>query len=177
MATASDRLAERRRQARRIILTAVVAALAVTAFPGAALAQTGNQRFVSVTAGHPGGARTVVAAGVINGVGTEVIESNPPGIVTLRWIFPDGTLFVTGSYTFDVHVDPRTCLRTVALAGTWEITGGTGRFEGATGSGTFSGSNRILGTRAADGSCGPPPVVVAQVFGFNGVVTLDDNAG
>ncbi len=160
---------------KRLVLTATVASLALLAFPGLAMAQaSGNQRFVVVAAGPPPPARVVFAVGPVSGVGTEVIESNPPGIATLRWIFPQGTLFVTATYASEVDIDPQTCLRTVILDGTWQITGGTGEYEGATGGGTFSGTNRSLGTRTPEGGCGPPAIVVAQVFQMVGNVELGD---
>ena len=150
-----------------VIVTAFLGAL-----PSAALAQTEiNQRFRVVSAGPPGAHRTVIANGVITGVGSEVITSNPPGEVTLVWTFPEGTLFVTGTYTFTNVLDPRTCRRTITLTGTWEITGGTGELAGATGGGDFSGTNRILLQRSS-GSCVPPPVVLVQMFNFTGNVTL-----
>ncbi len=159
---------------RRMVLAAVVlASVAVAAFPGAAhAAVAGPQRFVVVSAGAPGAARTVYAAGVMNAVGTETILSNPAGVATLRWTFPEGTLHVTGHYSFQSHLDPQTCLRTITLNGTWQITSGTGRFAGASGGGTFSGTNRILLTRTGEGACVPPPVFLAQVFDFNGTVML-----
>ncbi len=160
-----------------VATVASVASLALLAFPGSAMAQTGgSQRFVVVAAGRPPVARMVFAAGPISGVGTEVIESNPPGVATLRWVFPQGTLFVTTTYASEIEIDPQTCLRTVTLEGTWQITGGTGEFEGATGGGTLSGTNRSWGTRTPEGGCGPPAIVVAQVFQLEGNVELSGQA-
>jgi hypothetical protein len=149
-----------------------LAAAFLVGLPEAALAQTTiNQRFHVISAGPPGAKRLVVANGVISGVGTEVIESNPPGAATLRWTFPEGTLFVTTTYTFENVLNPQTCHRTVTLTGTWEITGGTGEFSGAIGGGEFSGTNRIHLTRTPDG-CAPPPTFLRQVFSFTGDVSL-----
>ena len=162
----------RGRRARRAVLACTVAVAFLIGLPDAALAQTKtDQRFHVISAGPPGAKRIVVANGVISGVGTEVIESNPPGAATLRWTFPDGTLFVTTNYTFTNVLDPRTCHRTVTLKGTWEITGGTGAFAAATGSGEFSGTNRIHLSRTADG-CAPPPTFLRQVFTFTGEASL-----
>lgn len=162
----------RTRRARRAALAVMVAAAFLVGLPDGALAQTTTtQRFHVISAGPLGAKRTVVATGVISGVGTEVIESNPPGVATLRWTFPEGTLFVTTSYTFENVLDPQTCLRTVTLTGTWQITGGTGAYSDATGGGEFSGTNRILLTRTEDG-CAPPPIFLRQVFTFTGDVSL-----
>ena len=176
MTSVEGRAASRRRPMRRALAAGVVMAALIAALPGPALGQTqNNQRFKVVSAGPPGAARTVIATGVITGVGSEVITSNPvsgtAGAVTLRWTFPEGTLFVTGTYSFTNVLDPRSCRRTITLRGTWEITGGTGEFAGATGSGDFSGTNRIVLQRS-NGSCVPPPVVLVQVFHFTGNVSL-----
>ena len=163
---------DRGRRVRKTMVAVTVAAVALVSLPGAAFGQTPiNQRFRVVSAGPPGAARTVIANGVITGVGTEVITSNPPGVATVTWTFPEGTLSVTLTYAFTNVLNPRTCLRTITLNGTWEITGGTGDFTGATGSGAFSGTNRILLNRAS-GSCVPPPIVLVQVFNMTGNVTL-----
>ncbi len=166
----------RRGRVRRAMAAVAVATAVVAALPGAALAQTQtNQWFRVVSAGPPGAHRTVIANGVITGVGSEVITSNPPGVVTLMWTFPEGTLSVTGTYTFTNVLDPRSCRRTITLDGTWQITGGTGEFAGATGGGEFSGTNRILLQRSS-GQCAPPPIVLVQVFSFTGNVTLAEAA-
>lgn len=171
--------AERARQPlvlRMLLLTLTFGAMAMAVGQTPVLAQTvGNQHFTVVSAGPPGAARTVIASGVFNSVGTEVIESNPPGASRVRWIFPEGTVFVTTTYTADIVLDPVTCLRTITLSGTWEVTAGTGVFSGASGSGTFSGPNRILLTRTPEG-CATPPVFLVQLFQFTGHLSLGSEA-
>ncbi len=160
---------------KRSALLVVLAAIVLAFSAGPALAQTQSQEFIVVSAGPPGAARTVIASGVFNSVGTEVITSNPPGSSTMEWVFPEGTLFVTTTYTRDIVMDPVTCLRTITLTGTWQITGGTGQLADATGEGTFSGPNRVLLTRTSEG-CGPPPILLVQVFRFSGHLSLGSAA-
>lgn len=74
-------------------------------------------------------------------------------------------------FTFEGDLDPRTCLRTLSLTGTWVIVGGTGAYAAATGGGDFSGTNRILLSRTGD-ACSPPPVFLAQLFVFTGNVSV-----
>ncbi len=160
------------RRIRRAALAATVLAAGLLGLADAALAQTTtDQRFQVISAGPPGAKRIVVANGVIRGVGTEVITSNPDDAVTLVWTFPEGELFVTATYTIENVLDPRSCIRTLTLTGTWEITGGTGEFSAATGGGEFSGTNRIHLNRTAEG-CAGPPRVLRQVFTFTGDVSL-----
>ncbi len=164
--------ARRGRHLRRVLAAVTVVAAVVGALPSAATGQTQiNQRFRVVSAGPPGAQRTVIANGVITGVGTEVITSNPDNLATVTWTFPQGALSVTIRYSLENTFDPRTCTRRLTLTGTWEITEGTGRFAGATGGGDFSGTNRILLQRSS-GTCVPPPVVLVQVFNFTGNVSL-----
>lgn len=57
-----------------------------------------------------------------------------------------------GSYVTLAH--PDFAAGVITFSGTWEITGGTGRFANATGEGTLSGN----------GSLAPPPSPVAATF-------------
>ena len=170
--TVGSRTGGRGRPVRKALVAVTVVAAFLGALPGPALGQTQtNQRFRVVSAGPPGAQRTVIANGVITGVGTEVITSNPQGVATVTWTFPEGSLSVTINFTFDSTFDPRSCQRRLTLTGTWEITGGTGEFSGATGGGDFSGTNRIV-LRHSSGGCVPPPRVLVQVFNFTGNVSL-----
>ena len=146
-------------------LSVVVASMSVLlALAGPAAADPENQRFIVISAGPPGAPRTVIAAGTFNSIGTEVIESNPPGVSTARWVFPEGTLFVTNTYTSQNQLDPATCVRTITLQGTWQITNATGALAGTTGGGTFYGPNRIFLNRTPGGDCVPPPIFWCRSF-------------
>lgn len=103
---------------------------------------------------------TLVADGVINGIGTLAAESveYQPADLTYREtdlaIVGEGrlTLSITGAFsTWPFTLDPRTCTQHGRLAGRWRITSGGGAFAGATGGGTFSG--RFL-TSAQRGTTG-----------------------
>ena len=153
----------------------VVAAIAgavglATVTSGAAWASTRPARpqtFVLYNAGSTfGGENTVVASGAISGIGTERIltDNSSQGTqeFTSELVFPDGTV------TMDVHgsdtttVDPRTCAGNVTGHVTWTITGGTGAYDGATGSGTGRYTDRFVLQRDANGCKEDAPV--AQVF-------------
>lgn len=153
----------------------VVAAIAgavglATVASGAAWALTrpaGSQTFVLYNSGSTfGGENTVVASGPITGIGTERIlaDNSSQGTqeFTNQLVFPDGTV------TMDVHgsdtttVDPRTCAGNQTGHVTWTITGGTGAYAGATGSGTGRYTDRFVLQRDANGCNEDTPV--AQVF-------------
>ena len=125
----------------------IVGALLLTSVSATASATTSRQHFTVVGIGeedqleHP----RVVAAGVLNGVGTDVVlgdEEDPEtGTLTLRdqFVFPEGSLFVTATGPIHYSFDARTCVRINTFSGKYQITGGTGAYEGATGHGTYFG--------------------------------------
>ncbi|HSV66043.1 MAG TPA: hypothetical protein VLJ59_09100 [Mycobacteriales bacterium] len=113
----------------------------------AVAAPAGNQRFFAVGRVEDP-ALTIVASGVIAGVGSLTAESVELRPVDLTYHETDrvgiggGTLTVSVDGRFDVWpftLDPRSCTRQGSLAGTWTIAASGGDFAGATGGGTFSG--------------------------------------
>lgn len=91
---------------------------------------------------------TVVASGVITGIGSLTAESVDfrPSDNTYRETdliaVGGGTLTVSIDGAFDMWpftLDPRTCTQRGRLAGTWIVTAGGGDLAGATGDGIFSG--------------------------------------
>ncbi len=133
-------------------------ALGLLAWAGPAAADApANQRFTA-TFTSTGGSQPpvrVIASGLINAVGTDVtVTSDGDAGSTEMFVFPgQGTLFVTvtnnpgGSQTFD----PRSCVSRFSGTQTLNITGGTGRFVGA--SGTLMGTERgtFVAQRTAQG--------------------------
>jgi hypothetical protein len=118
------------------------------ALPGTARATpAGAQRFV-LSGRVEAPSLTLVAAGVVNGVGSltaKTVDYRPSdrtyretdvaaiGRGTL-------TLSMTGAFdTWPFALDPRTCTQHGGLAGTWRVTAAGGAYAGATGGGTFSG--------------------------------------
>ena len=151
---------------KRLALSLLVAVVVFIGLPAPAGAQQGNQRFIgtSTVPGAPTG--TVFATGPITGVGTFVFPQGP-GPLPGQLIFDDGTVFVTVIPNPSVtDFNPRTCLTRVGLSGTSQVTGGTERFSGATGSGTYVGRAFVLLARGPGGECDPE---AAPQFSF-GVV-------
>lgn len=141
-------------------LVAAVLFFLPTAADPAVADTSGNQDWVVITT--PGEPTRVVASGVVNGVGTvtDFLTLNPDGTFDNFAIqhFPDGTLLYHGMGTFTLTVDPRTCIGRGDVVGPFVITGGTGAYEGASGSGTALISLIFVFGRNPDGSCvqGPP---------------------
>ncbi len=153
---------------RQMSLALLVAgtALAVSAAPAipAAAATSGRETLSGtiVFAAVPGTTtRTVLssvvrARGVFKGVGrvVEIAQGDPVSQDDL--VFPAGTLHVlstTGSPLSPFVINPHSCLFTGTSQFTLQVTGGTGKFAGATGNLTGTVSGRALLARNADGTC------------------------
>lgn len=102
---------------------------------------------------------TVIATGAIIARGVEeVIEetfNDETGEFTLitSFVFEDGTVFATVEATTSFTFNELSCLGRFTGTGTYDITGGSGDFEGATGDGTVKARGTFVAGRNADGSC------------------------
>ncbi len=153
-------------------------------FAGSAVAESGRQTFV--LSQLPGEDQIrVTAGGPIRGVGIDVVvnevEDHQTGVITAedRFEFSEGSVSVTSGVTVTspFSIDPRTCVGRGEGAVSYQITGGTGRYAGATGSGT--GTFRIVAVlgRNPDRSCSEEPAdEVAHIFivRLTGVATVRD---
>lgn len=171
---------------KRIMVVVLGLACLQLGFAGSAAAESGRQTFV--LSQLPGEDQIrVTAAGPIRGVGVDVVvnevEDEETGVITAedRFEFPEGSVFVTSRVTVmsPFSVDPRTCVGRVDGTASYQITGGTGRYVGATGSGT--GTFRIVAVlgRNPDGSCSEEQEdEVAHIFivRLAGVATVPDGA-
>jgi hypothetical protein len=93
---------------------------------------------------------------VFKGVGrfVEIAQGDPVSQDDL--VFPSGTLHVlstTGGPLSPFVINPHSCLFTGTAEFTYQITGGTGKFAGATGNLTGTISGRALLARNPDGTC------------------------
>ncbi len=132
------------------MLAAVMAALALA---GPALAVSGTQRF-TVLLGDD--VELVIAAGLVHAVGrleTDSHQFDPEDgsvVVLNQFVFDDGTLAVTFRGQAQLESGPN-CVTRTAIDGTFEVTGGTGRYAGATGGGTFTDRGVLVGRRGPEG--------------------------
>lgn len=139
--------------------------LAISAAPAipAAAATTGSETLSGtiVFAATGPATRTVIgsavrARGVFKGVGSfvEVAFGDPVSQDDL--VFPGGTLHVlstTGRPVSPFVINPHSCLFTGTSQFTLQVTGGTGKFSGATGNFTGTISGRALLARNPEGTC------------------------
>ncbi len=161
----------------RAIVSVLIAGMATVSLAGPAPAASGTQRF-TVLLGEE--VEPVIASGPVRGVGTLVTDShqfNPEDgsvLVVTRFVFEEGTLFVTFRGQAQLESVAR-CVTRTAIDGTFEITGGTGRYEGATGGGTFTDRGTLVLRRGAEG-CSEDGVFRA-VIRATGAITFPDAAG
>lgn len=152
-------------------------AFGIFGLAGTASAQAGgNQRFIVFGSGSGGDeSATVIAFGPITGVGT-FEETADPDVV--RFVFDEGSItLAVPSDEESEEFDERTCSGSFTFSGSFEIIGGTGAYEGATGSGRFQGQGRFFGERTLEG-CSEDEDAGFFFFLVNatGNVTLDDQA-
>lgn len=113
---------------------------------------------------------SAIAYGVFTAAGRAKLGSGRVGTIA----FPGGTIKLShhaGKGT--MHVSPKTCLTIVSQPGTYKITGGTGKFAGMTGHGTYQLSFMFIGARAR-GRCSTaaPPVAQQELLRLSGPVHL-----
>ncbi len=119
------------------------------ASPAAAQTQ-GSQRFIVFGGGTGEDVNfTVVAIGPITGFGT-FEETEDPDVI--RFVFPQGTVTLDSPTTDETEeFDERTCTGRFTFTGPFTIVGGTGAFQGASGSGSVQGQGWFIGERTATG--------------------------
>ena len=161
---------------KRAALSLLIAVVVLLGHPAPAFAQQGTQRFIGTSTVPGGNTGTIVATGPITGVGTFVLpEGQGPGPLPGQFNFSEGTLFVTiVPNPPAIDFNPQTCLVLIRTSGTFEVTGGTGRFAGASGAGTFAGRAVVLLARGPQGECQPEaePRFFFAVADNTGNVTL-----
>ena len=148
-----------RRTVKKTMVAVIVAGVTLLGFPGTASAQTtGRQTFILSQVGDQPEA-TVYAAGPIRGVGRDIVVNeefdDEAGTFVSEDVlrFRDGDVFVTftGQAMFDF--DPVRCIGKFSGTATYEITGGTRRYAGASGSGSGTFRGVFVAGRNPDGTC------------------------
>jgi hypothetical protein len=131
---------------------------------------TGTEHFQMTTTSGTASASPLIAYGVFTTPGVD----HESGGATATFVFPGGTVKVRhSSGTGPQSFNPKTCLFQVTLHGTYTLTGGTGKYKGISGHGTYTLA--ILGIGAkSKGACSQtlPPVAWQQQIKASGPVRL-----
>ena len=140
----------------------------------ASAAVSGPQEWIITTrSGRP---PTVIAYGTVHAAGyvTDFLDLQLEAGTFDNYAiqtFPDGTLLYHGQGTARLTVDPSTCVGKGRFVGPFVITGGTGRYAGATGTGTAIGDLGFLFMRTA-GGCSQQPSSVWGVARATGQLSI-----
>ena len=140
-----------------LFTTAGIAVLAVTGAvaAGASTAQSGIEHWTVESTNPVSATATLIAHGPLTVGGTINLQT---GHVKL----PGGTLTLSHHQDWGTQgQNPRTCLATLTSAGTYELAGGTGRYQHVTGHGTYSLTAYAI-VRKVNGKCGTKVVPYAQ---------------
>ena len=139
-----------------LLAAAAIAALATTATAVAATSTPSGIEHWTVESTNPVSATAVlIARGPLTVGGTINLVT---GHVTL----PGGTLRLAHKQSWGTQgQNPRTCLATVTSSGTYQVTGGTGRYKGVHGHGTYSLTAYAL-VNKVKGKCATGVVPYAQ---------------
>ncbi len=144
---------------KRTLVAFVVAGIALVGLPGEALAQaSGRQTFILKQIGDQPEA-TVYATGPIRGVGRDIVVreefDDEAGTFVSEDVlrFRDGDVFVTFTGQAQLEFDPASCIGKFSGTATYEITGGTRRYAGASGSGSGTFRGLFVAGRNPDGTC------------------------
>jgi len=150
------------------VIGAVTGGSAASASPGSPRAVSGTEYVQVMSTSTAGGPASVIARGVFTAAGEAHIGAGRVG----TFAFPGGTITLSHrSGRQAPQVDPRTCLTVISQSGTYQITGGTGRYAGISGYGTYQLSLEFIFARS-QGQCasGRPPVAQQQLLRLTGPV-------
>jgi len=156
-------------------MVAVAGALAATGLTAAsAAAGAGSPAFehfqLVTTCTANNAPSSIIARGVFTAGGVD-----HPGSKVDTVVFPDGTFKIAHSNgTGTPHFNPKTCLNTIVLNGTYRLSGGTGAYAGISGHGIYRLNILIVAARNAAGKCSDklPPTAFQQIIKAQGPVSL-----
>lgn len=162
-----------------VLIGSAIALTLLAAGPASAVTERSrSQTFILYGAGstfdHP---ISVAGAGPISGVGSfEIVDerSGPHSDdFTAELVFPGrGTVTMEVRGQSSITLDPRTCAGSQTGRVHWTITGGTGAFDTASGSGTGTYTGRFVVERGASGCVEHDPVVSVFVARLTGTASL-----
>lgn len=160
---------------RRTFAAAIGAVSVAAMLSGAGLAAAsapaahGTEHFQIMSTSATASTNSIIATGLFTAGGV-----NHPGTTTDKAVFPGGTFKIKhspgkGTQSFN----PKTCLLTLNLHGTYAIGHGTGKYAGISGHGNYQLSILAIGAKSG-GKCtqSKPPVTFQQIIKASGPVSL-----
>jgi hypothetical protein len=115
----------------------------------------------------------VSATGPVHGAGVETqtdVDTPTGETVTFTWHLRDGDVYLRANEDYAMSVDLQACTAKAIGTGTWSITGGTGPYTNATGTGNFIDHGSFTGARD-HGVCDSNTTPKTSVFTLQGTGT------
>ena len=130
---------------------------------------SGTEQFQLMSTSATSSTSSIIARGVFTAGGVDHAGSKVDTAVFSNGSFKIAHSKGTGSQSFN----PKTCLMTIKQHGTYTLSGGTGKYAGISGSGTYQVSILAIGARSG-GTCSKtkPPVAFQQIIKASGPVKL-----
>jgi len=147
---------------------AVSGLTAASASPAASPGISGTEHFQVMSTSVTASTGSVIAYGPVTAAGTAPI--GPQQVSTA--MFPDGTITISHHQgKSSLHVNPKTCLVTIAGTGTYKILRGSGAYAGITGHGTYLLSIIQIAARVS-GTCSQTALASQELLQLSGPVHL-----
>jgi hypothetical protein len=176
------RAAAGRRRAAMLVTTGLAATAALTALalpagasPVAASATSGTEHMQMMTTSATSSKMSMIVYGPLTAAGTD--RQNPNGTDT--FLAAGGTIGIKHTPVKGgdkQSFNPKTCLLQISEKGTYKLFGGTGKYKGVSGSGTYLMTGIGIGAKLKNGSCNPsenvPPVAWHQQINAVGTIKL-----
>ncbi|MDQ6797158.1 MAG: hypothetical protein M3011_03870 [Actinomycetota bacterium] len=138
----------------RKIIGVLMGAAMLVGMAAPASAATNNQRFTIVAKFSANGPTScqVVATGPIQGTGTCTIDEVSNIVTIIHVMLPNGTVDIRAKETKSTdQFNEAACVDTFTFTENFRITGGTGAYAGASGSGTDTGQGVFTAPRTPQG--------------------------
>jgi hypothetical protein len=164
---------------RKLLTAAAVTGVAVTGAVAGGVAASASQatgtaggtEYIQVmSTSTAGGPAVAIARGVFTAAGQAHFGQARIGTI----VFPGGTITLSHRVGRETpQLNPRTCLNLIGQSGTYQIVGGTGRYAGISGHGTYQLSLEFISARE-HGQCSSsrPPVAQQELLRLAGPVRL-----
>jgi hypothetical protein len=155
-----------------VAVAGAVAATGLTAASASQAAGSSGFEFFQLVNTNPANnaPSSIIARGAFTAGGVD-----HPGSKVDTVVFPNGTFKIAHSNgTGTPRFNAKTCLSTIALNGTYRLSGGTGAYAGISGHGIYRLNILIVGARNAAGKCSHklPPTAFQQIIKAQGPVSL-----
>jgi hypothetical protein len=156
------------------IAAGVVLAVPAGASPLAPTAVSGAEHFQAMTTSATANTQGVIAWGAFTAAGVDHENSSNAATSTDLFTFPGGSFKVTHTTKSMAGGFTKSCFASFTGKGTFKLSGGTGKYKGISGSGTFTFTDIGIAPKTKKGACNENanPIANQQVIAASGSVKL-----